>query len=108
MCPITPLPREENQGRLQIGNCDKASFPDDYFRSGFLDHDLAQPAQLRTLIRRCVRWSASANGISLRRSYRNESEKANLLYWQVTCELFGTPEEWIGGSSKQVIPAIIR
>ena len=27
-------------------------------------------------------------------SYRNEIEKANLLYWQVTCESFCTPEEW--------------
>ncbi len=27
-------------------------------------------------------------------SYRNESEKANLLYWQLTCETFATPEEW--------------
>jgi protein-L-isoaspartate(D-aspartate) O-methyltransferase len=27
-------------------------------------------------------------------SYRNEFEKANLLYWQVTCEAFCTPEEW--------------
>ena len=27
-------------------------------------------------------------------SYRNEIEKANLLYWQVTCETFCTPEEW--------------
>ncbi len=27
-------------------------------------------------------------------SYRNEIEKANLLYWQVTCEAFNTPEEW--------------
>ena len=27
-------------------------------------------------------------------SYRNEAEKANLLYWQVTCEAFNTPEEW--------------
>ena len=27
-------------------------------------------------------------------SYRNESEKANLLYWQVTCESFCTPMEW--------------
>lgn len=27
-------------------------------------------------------------------SYRNEAEKANLLYWQVTCESFCTPEEW--------------
>ena len=27
-------------------------------------------------------------------SYRNEIEKANLLYWQVTCECFFTPDEW--------------
>lgn len=27
-------------------------------------------------------------------SYRNETEKANLLYWQLTCESFYTPEEW--------------
>jgi len=27
-------------------------------------------------------------------SYRNETEKANLLYWQVTCEQFNTPDDW--------------
>jgi len=27
-------------------------------------------------------------------SYRNETEKANLLYWQLTCEMFCTPKEW--------------
>ena len=27
-------------------------------------------------------------------SYRTEEEKANLLYWQVTCEAFNTPQEW--------------
>jgi protein-L-isoaspartate(D-aspartate) O-methyltransferase len=27
-------------------------------------------------------------------SYRNEEEKVNLLYWQLTCEGFYTPEEW--------------
>ena len=27
-------------------------------------------------------------------AYRNEVEKANLLYWQVSCEAFCTPEEW--------------
>ena len=26
--------------------------------------------------------------------YKNEIEKANLLYWQVTCESFYTPKEW--------------
>ena len=27
-------------------------------------------------------------------SYRNEQEKVNLFYWQLTCETFYTPEEW--------------
>jgi protein-L-isoaspartate(D-aspartate) O-methyltransferase len=27
-------------------------------------------------------------------SYRNEVEKVNLLYWQLTCEMFCTPAEW--------------
>lgn len=26
--------------------------------------------------------------------YRNEQEKVNLLYWQLTCECFFTPREW--------------
>lgn len=28
-------------------------------------------------------------------SYRNEREKVNLLYWQLTCESFYNPEEWV-------------
>ena len=27
-------------------------------------------------------------------AYRNEREKANLLYWQLTCRAFHTPDEW--------------
>lgn len=27
-------------------------------------------------------------------SYRTEEEKANLLFWQVTCEQFNNPEDW--------------
>jgi protein-L-isoaspartate(D-aspartate) O-methyltransferase len=27
-------------------------------------------------------------------AYRNEEEKANLLYWQLTCRMFCTPDEW--------------
>jgi SAM-dependent methyltransferase len=28
-------------------------------------------------------------------SYRNEKEKENLLYWQVTCEQFNNPSDWL-------------
>ncbi len=27
-------------------------------------------------------------------SYRTEEEKVNLMYWQFTCEMFCTPQEW--------------
>jgi 2-polyprenyl-3-methyl-5-hydroxy-6-metoxy-1,4-benzoquinol methylase len=27
-------------------------------------------------------------------AYRNEQEKVNLMYWQLTCRAFHTPEEW--------------
>ena len=27
-------------------------------------------------------------------AYRNEREKVNLIYWQLTCRAFHTPEEW--------------
>ena len=27
-------------------------------------------------------------------TYRNEREKVNLMYWQLTCRAFHTPEEW--------------
>jgi len=27
-------------------------------------------------------------------SYRNEREKVNLLYWQLTCRTFYSPKEW--------------
>ena len=26
--------------------------------------------------------------------YRNEEEKVNLMYWQLTCRAFHTPQEW--------------
>ena len=28
-------------------------------------------------------------------AYRNEREKMNLLYWQLTCRAFHTPDEWL-------------
>ena len=27
-------------------------------------------------------------------AYRNEREKVNLMYWQLTCRAFHTPDEW--------------
>ncbi|OPZ90175.1 MAG: Demethylrebeccamycin-D-glucose O-methyltransferase [Firmicutes bacterium ADurb.Bin419] len=37
---------------------------------------------------------SKGNSYIMVESYRNEAEKANLLYWQLTCEGFYTPQEW--------------
>lgn len=37
---------------------------------------------------------STGNSYIMVESYRNEEEKANLLYWQLTCECFFTVEEW--------------
>ena len=37
---------------------------------------------------------SKGNSYIMVESYRNEEEKANLLYWQLTCECFFTAEEW--------------
>lgn len=36
----------------------------------------------------------TGRGYIMVESYRDEREKANLLYWQLTCECFFTPREW--------------
>lgn len=49
--------------------------------------------ELESALREINRVSKS-NAYICVESYRNEKEKENLLYWQVTCEQFNTPEEW--------------
>lgn len=87
--------KEEIKDCLQIGNATSLPFPDDYFDFVYsittlhnlycYDLDLA--------LREIERVSKKGKYICVE-SYRSEEEKANLLYWQVTCEAFNTPEEW--------------
>lgn len=49
--------------------------------------------ELDTALREIVRVGRD-NAYICVESYRNEAEKVNLLYWQLTCETFCTPEEW--------------
>ena len=35
-----------------------------------------------------------ANAYIMLESYRNEAERVNLLYWQLTCESFYSVDEW--------------
>ncbi|QJQ03379.1 MULTISPECIES: class I SAM-dependent methyltransferase [Herbaspirillum] len=86
--------KEEIRDRLQLGSATSLPFPDQYFDFVFsittlhnlhnydLDKALREMERVGKKKYVCVE------------SYRNETEKANLLYWQVTCEAFCTPEEW--------------
>lgn len=49
--------------------------------------------QLKKALKEIERVSKGKSHICVE-SYRNEKEKANLLYWQLTCEAFFTPKEW--------------
>ena len=87
--------KEEIKNRLQIGNATKLPWPDDYFDLVYslnTFHNLHN-YDLDLSLREMQRVSKEFQYICVE-SYRTEEEKANLLYWQVTCEAFCTPEEW--------------
>jgi SAM-dependent methyltransferase len=87
--------KAEISDRLQVGNATSLPFPDRHFDFVYsittlhnlhcydLDKALREMQRVR-----------KKNSYLCVESYRNEVEKANLLYWQVTCEAFNTPEEW--------------
>ena len=87
--------KEEIKDRLQVGNATSLPFPDNYFDFVFSIttlHNL-HCYDLDKALREIERVGKQNKYICVE-SYRNEEEKANLLYWQVTCEAFNTPEEW--------------
>jgi SAM-dependent methyltransferase len=87
--------KEEIRDRLQIGNATDLPWPDDYFDlviSLNTFHNLYN-YELADALREFERVGKEHKYLCVE-SYRNESEKVNLLYWQVTCEAFCTPKEW--------------
>lgn len=87
--------KEEIKDRLQVGNATSLPFPDNYFDFVFSIatlHNL-HCYDLDKALHEIQRVGKQNKYICVE-SYRTEEEKANLLYWQVTCEAFNTPEEW--------------
>jgi protein-L-isoaspartate(D-aspartate) O-methyltransferase len=81
---------------LQVGNATELPFPDNTFDlviSINTFHNL-YCYELDRALREIQRVSKKRHGYIVVESYRNEEEKANLLYWQLTCESFYTPKEW--------------
>jgi protein-L-isoaspartate(D-aspartate) O-methyltransferase len=87
--------KEEIRDRLQVGNATELHFPDNSFDFVFslnAMHNL-HCYDLDKALREMQRVGKEHKYLCAE-SYRTETEKANLLYWQVTCEAFNTPEEW--------------
>lgn len=88
--------KEEVRPQLQVGNCTKLPFEDksfDFVYSINTFHNLHNE-DLEKALNEMNRVSKSNKQYICVESYRNEIEKANLLYWQVTCEQFNTPDDW--------------
>lgn len=86
----------ELQGCLQLAKADQLPFEDHYFDFVFTIntfHNLYN-FELFSALKEMMRVSKEKRFICVE-SYRNEKEKANLLYWQLTCETFYTPQEWL-------------
>jgi SAM-dependent methyltransferase len=87
--------KEELKDSLCEGNANSLPFDDNYFDYVFSINTLhnLHCYNLEAALLEMNRVSKQKQYICVE-SYRNEVEKANLLYWQVTCESFCTPEEW--------------
>lgn len=87
--------KDEVKDRLQVGNANHLPFPDNNFDLVFSIttlHNLHNYDLEKALLE--MERVGKKNKYLCVESYRSEEEKANLLYWQVTCEAFCTPEEW--------------
>jgi len=87
--------KEEIKDSLMICNASSLPFPDNHFDFVFSINTLHNlyNYDLNSALKEIERVGKKNKYICVE-SYRTEEEKANLLYWQVTCESFYTPEEW--------------
>ena len=88
--------KKEIKDKLKVGNAAELPYEDNYFDlviSINTLHCLEAPSLFKSL-KEMERVGNSLKYLCVE-SYRNEMEKANLLYWQVSCEAFNTPLEWL-------------
>lgn len=88
--------KEEVKPHLRQGHCNKLPWPDQHFDFVYsinTFHNL-YIFDLFKALKEIQRVGKGPAWLCVE-SYRNEKEKANLLYWQLTCETFFTPEEWV-------------
>lgn len=88
--------KEEIRPFLQQGSAAKLPYADDEFDFVFSINTLHNlyNYDLFSAIREIERVGKGSKKHIIIEAYRNEREKANLMYWQLTCRAFLTPEEW--------------
>jgi ubiquinone/menaquinone biosynthesis C-methylase UbiE len=87
--------KEEVRPFLAISGADRLPFPDrsfDFVVSLNTLHNL-YINDLFAAVREIERVGRGAKHVVIE-AYRNEREKVNLMYWQLTCRAFHTPAEW--------------
>ncbi|MGH7075637.1 MAG: class I SAM-dependent methyltransferase [Stellaceae bacterium] len=87
--------KEEVKPFIRQGSATKLPWPDDYFDliySVTTLHNL-YVYDLHAALREMERVAKGPKHLVIE-TYRNEREKVNLMYWQLTCRIFATPEEW--------------
>lgn len=87
--------KDEVRDRLTVGSAATLPWPDDHFDLVISINTLHNlyVYDFDAALREIERVGARHKYICVE-SYRNEAEKANLLYWQLTCQMFCTPAEW--------------
>ena len=87
--------KEEIKEKITVGNATNLPFKDDYFDLVISINTLhcLEAQDLYKALKEMERVGKKDKYLCVE-SYRNEVEKANLLYWQVSCEAFNTPKEW--------------
>ncbi len=87
--------KEEVKPFLQVGTAAKLPYPDrsfDFVVTLNTLHNLYN-YELWAALKEIERVGRGGKHIIIE-TYRNEREKMNLLYWQLTCRAFLTPPEW--------------
>ncbi|MEM1097353.1 MAG: methyltransferase domain-containing protein [Planctomycetota bacterium] len=87
--------KPEIQDKLTLGTAAELPYPDDHFDLVYSINTLhnLHNYELYPALQEIQRVSKRHAYVCVE-SYRNESEKTNLLYWQVTCEAFNCPDAW--------------
>tara|TARA_A100001388_G_C28767198_1_gene501491 strand:+ start:1389 stop:2060 length:672 start_codon:yes stop_codon:yes gene_type:complete len=87
--------KEEIKEKITVGNATNLPFNDDFFDLVISINTLhcLEAHDLYKALKEMERVGKKDKYLCVE-SYRNEVEKANLLYWQVSCEAFNTPKEW--------------